>query len=109
MNDIIYEDDKYRAIVVEELKTLKNRSNIFTKNIQLYLNSKIGTSGYLDVELNYNKNDKTIITFFQYEDYLPNNLNSLRYQLKYNPLCIKRLYDFLFNDIKNKHYSREKL
>lgn len=108
MTNIIYEDDTYRAIVVEEFKTFKSRSNIFTKILHLYLGTRVGTSSYLDVKLNYNKNDKTIITFLEYEDYLPNNLNSLRHQLKYNPLCTKRLYDFLFNDIKNKCYAREK-
>ena len=108
MTYIIYEDDVYRAIVVEEYRTIKNRSNVFTKTIHLYLGSKIGTSSYLNVELNYNKNDNTIITFFEYEDYLPNDINSLRYQLKYNPLCVKRLYDLLFSDIKNRHYMREK-
>lgn len=108
MTDIIYEDDTYRIIVVEEYRTIKSRSNVFTKNLQLFLGPRIGTSYYLNVELNYNKNDKTIITFFEYEDYLPNCLNSLRHQLKYNPLCTKRLYDFLFNDIKNNNYMREK-
>ena len=109
MTDIIYEDDTYRIIVVEEFKTVKNRSNIFTKTLNLYLGTKVGTSSYLDVELNYDKNNKTIFTYLEYDDYLPNDMNCLRHQLKYNPLCTKRLYEYLFNDIKNKNYMREKI
>lgn len=42
MTDIIYEDDAYRIIVVQEFRTLKKRSNIFTKNLQLYLGTRVG-------------------------------------------------------------------
>lgn len=41
MSDIIYKDDTYRVIVIQEFRTLKKRSNIFTKTLQLYLKSKI--------------------------------------------------------------------
>lgn len=108
MADIIYEDDKYRIIVLQESRTLKKRSNIFTKDLQLYLGSRIGTYIYVSVALNYDKSNNTIITFFEYDTYLPNDMNCLRHQLKYNPLWTKRLYEYLFKDIKNKNYMREK-
>lgn len=108
MTDIIYEDDKYRIIVLQEFRTLKKRSNIFTKDLQLYFGSRVGTSSYLSISLNYNKNNNTIITFFEYDTYLPNDMNCLQHQLKYNPLYTKRLYEYLFKDIKNKNYMREK-
>lgn len=107
MHDIIYKDDKYQIWISQEFKTRKNRNNIFTKEIYVYLDSVLTTS-YLCVQLNYDKNNKAIFTFFEYDDYLPKDMNCLRYQLKYNPLCVKRLYDYLFNDIKNKNYMREK-
>ena len=109
MNDIIYKDDIYRVIVIQEFRTLKKRSNIFTKTLQLYLKSKTDSVGYLSIVLNYDKNNKAIFTYIEYDDYLPNDMNCLRHQLKYNPLCTKRLYERLFNDIKNKNYMQEKL
>lgn len=109
MNDIIYKDDIYRVIVIQEFITLKKRSNIFTKTLQLYLKSKIDSVGYLSIVLNYDKNNKAIFTYLEYDDYLPKDMNCLRHQLKYNPLCTKRLYERLFKDIKNKNYMREKI
>ena len=104
MIDIIYEDDTYRIIVLQEFKTLKKRSNIFTKDLQLYLGSCLGISSYLSIVLNYDKNNKAIFTYLEYDDYLPNDMNCLRHQLKYNPLCTKRLYEYLFDDINNNNY-----
>lgn len=108
MTNIIYEDDTYRITILQEFRTLKKRSNIFTKNMHLYLGANF-CSGYLSIVLNYDKSNNTIFTYFEYDDDLPKNLNNSRYQLKYNPLCVKRLYEHLFNDIKNKNYMREKI
>ena len=107
MSDIIYKDDIYRVIVIQEFRTLKKRSNIFTKTLQLYLKSKIDSVGYLSIVLNYDKNNNTIFTYLEYDDYLPSDMNCLRHKLKYNPLCAKRLYEYLFKDIKNKKYIVE--
>lgn len=107
MSDIIYKNDIYRIIVIQEFRALKKQSNIFTKTLQLYLKSKIDSVGYLSIVLNYDKNNNTIFTHIEYDDYLPSDMNCLRHELKYNPLCTKRLYDYLFNDIKNKNYTVE--
>lgn len=110
LEDKLYESDYFNIYVCQTYRTQYNKiKEEYHKELCIYLDFESDIFNYLFVALTYDKKNKTIFTYLKYDDYLPNDMNCLRHQLKYNPLCIKRLYERLFKDIKNKNYTREKI
>lgn len=101
--DKLYESDYFNIYVCQTYRTQYNKiKEEYRKELCICLDFKSAIFNYLFVTLTYDKKNNTIFTEYYLNSEIPYNKEIIVERLKHNSKFIKQLYDYLWEDIKNK-------
>ena len=103
--DKLYESDYFNIYVSQTYETEYNKiKEEYSKGLCIYLDFKSAIFNYLFVSLTYKKKENTFFTEYHLNSEIPYDKEIIVERLKHNYKFIKQLYDYLWEDIKNKNY-----
>lgn len=110
LEDKLYESDYFNIYVCQTYRTKYDKiKEQYHKELCIYLDFESDIFNYLFVALTYKKKKNTFFTEYYLNSEIPYDKEIIVERLKHNPKFIKQLYDYLWEDIKNKDYLQEKL
>lgn len=101
----LYESNDFNIHISQTYTTRYNKiKEEYYKDLCIYLDFESDIFNYLFVALTYNKNNNTFFTEYHLNSEIPYDKEIIVERLKHNSKFIKQLYDYLWEDIKNKDY-----
>ena len=110
LEDKLYESDYFNIYICQTYRTKYNKiKEEYYKELCIYLDFESDIFNYLFVALTYKRKENTFFTEYHLNSEIPYDKEIIVERLKHNSKFIKQLYDYLWEDIKNKDYLQEKL
>ena len=101
----LYESNYFNIWVSQTYITKYNKiKEEYSKELCIFLDFESDIFNYLFVALTYKKKSNTFFTEYHLNSEIPYDKEIIVEKLKHNSKFIKQLYDYLWEDIKNKKY-----
>ena len=102
----LYKDNNCEIHISQMDRTYK-RETYFIKSFCLYLKFESDIFNYLFVHLVYYNNKKTIGVEYNLNMPVPEEIQESIERMRYTTNAVERMYEYLWEDIRNKNYINE--